>query len=109
MTTFPNFDEFYHCIIPIGEADQRYLQSKLALSNNYTNWLIALEGNHDLHCSSTYHWNVSIYLADKQGSFSFRQPFFNSPSYRNFNHAYDRAKEYLYSGKCDALTNSLPI
>lgn len=108
MTTFPNLQEFYHRLVPIGENDYRSLMSKYQLHDDM-HWIIALEGNNNQHHASIYHWNISIYLADFNGSFLFNKPIFYSPPYNNFHLAYEDAKDFIDSGKCDKLAHAFPL
>lgn len=107
MTTFPNFHDFYQRnLIPIGKKDLNFIQTNKH-DKNSSYWLIALEGQCAEQVSTPYHWNISIYLADTEGSFLFQQPYFRSSSYNCFHAAFDQAKEYESFGKNDLLTTTI--
>lgn len=97
---YPNFTEFYHKgLIPIGKQDQKCLNTTM------TNWLIALEGECTKNNESIYHWKVSVYLADDDGTFLFSKPFYTSPAFHCIHSAFAKAKDLEDFGKNDMLTS----
>ncbi|NHM29576.1 hypothetical protein [Neobacillus terrae] len=94
----PNYRDFYQtALIPIGLKDQlALLEAEITPSDQVrsTHWLIALEGEPAFEDTEYYHWKVSIYPADSEGSFSWKHPYFSSQLFDSFNNAAELARSY---------------
>ncbi|SFA77163.1 MULTISPECIES: hypothetical protein [unclassified Bacillus (in: firmicutes)] len=93
----PNYRDFYQKpLIPIGANDQEALTSELPAEENtpltLTHWLIALEGEPSTQNEEFFHWRVSVYLCDFEGTFDWNYPFYSSELHDNFHKACDKAR-----------------
>lgn len=97
----PYYREFYQkAIVPIGINDRMALQETATQSSH---WLIALEGQPSAPESEFYHWKVSIYPSDEEGSFNCSQPAYCSPMHDCFHSAVDTARSFEAYSKNDEI------
>ncbi|WP_078553588.1 hypothetical protein [Bacillus alkalicellulosilyticus] len=105
MRDVPNFGEFYQReLIPIGSKDQiSVTEHSRAWStlDNYTHWLMALEGNPVSPVSESYEWQVLVFPAEMCGTFSYSTPCFVSKRYTTFAEAIQLMKELEEKAKKD--------
>lgn len=100
---YPNFHDFYQkALIPMGSND-----SILVAKNSFsqaTHWLIALENELKPQQSSEYyHWKVSIYPADAEGSFNWNQVLYSSSGMDSIDEAMELARTFESYSKTDIL------
>ncbi|MDP4162223.1 MAG: hypothetical protein Q8906_01090 [Bacillota bacterium] len=99
----PYYREFYQkALVPIGFKD-RIAHLELNVSTHSTHWLIALEGQPSSPGSEYYHWKVSIYPSDEEGSFIYNHPAYCSPMLECFNSAVDLARSFETYSKNDEI------
>jgi hypothetical protein len=80
----PIYEDFFpKALIPIGLNDQSMLSEltliPAQLPEIVTHWLIALEGEIIPQQNKYYHWKVSIYPSNINGSFVWDQACYTSP------------------------------
>lgn len=106
----PHYRDFYQKpLIPIGLKDKLALmEAEFAppAAARSTHWLIALEGQPASPGEEYFHWKVSIYPSDSDGSFSWNQPYYSSPHLDCFNKAIDLAKSFENYSRNDEITSS---
>lgn len=68
-----------------------------------THWLIAVEGVQLPQQKIYYHWKVSIYPADNEGDFNWKEPFYTSPAMESIDLAINLAGSFESYCKKDHL------
>jgi hypothetical protein len=108
----PNYHNFYQkALIPIGLQDLMSLQESKAYNYDSpsTHWLIAVEGVQLPQPKIYYHWKVSIYLADCEGDFNWKKPYFFSGNMKLIDHANEFASSLVVSIKKDELSSATQL
>jgi hypothetical protein len=102
----PNHHDFYpKDLIPIGSNDLMALNERESyLHTPATHWLIAVEGVQLSQQKIYYHWKASIYTADSEGDFNWKEPFYTSPAMESMDHAIKLASSFETYGKKDHLS-----
>ena len=102
----PNHHDFYQKeLIPIGLNDLMALNEMESyhFHSPATHWLIAVEGVQLPQQKIYFHWKVSIYPANNEGDFNWKEPFYTSPAMELIDHAIKLASSFETSGKKDHL------
>ncbi|MFO1445696.1 hypothetical protein KDN24_21350 [Bacillus sp. Bva_UNVM-123] len=104
----PNYKDFYQkALIPIGENDfKNLIQSYPSIQNDQPHWLIALVGELKNIEKEFYCWKVTIFVADSDGSFSWKSPCYSSSLYDCIHEAYKHAVHLEQFSKHDQLYSS---
>ncbi|MCM3585856.1 hypothetical protein M3182_08880 [Mesobacillus maritimus] len=102
-----NYREFYHKVpFHICQNDWFAMEKNPKYAgriNEYTHWVIALEGNEiDWQRSQ---WRVVVFPSNEDGQFNSNLPFFQSPFQRTFDGAYELLKKIEQLAKQDQLSN----
>lgn len=100
-----NFREFYQKTpIPISKNDRLTIENEASYSemfNNWSHWLIALEGK-EIDWK-TIEWRVLIFPSNACGKFNDKFPYYKSPLLRTFHEAFDLSRELEKMAKQDRL------
>lgn len=79
MNEARNFGEFYpKSLVPISKNDHVIFLEKVTemdCCDQFSHWLIALEGKQMNLGEDYYHWQVVVFPAEIGGSFDFKHPF----------------------------------
>jgi hypothetical protein len=104
---YPNYQDFYQkALIPIGSSDRASF-SKLEPNPSFkTHWLIALQGELAPNSNEFYHWKVTIYPSNSEGSFKWNTTFYSSPLVNSFNKAIEWARTFETYSKNDQLLST---
>lgn len=102
---YPNYRDFYQkALVPIGLKDRAVLgtidtdSAKLS-----THWLITLEGICISQPKEFYHWKVSIYPSNCEGSFIWNEAYYSSSHIDSIDKAIDLARSFEIYSKNDEL------
>ncbi|MBB6443653.1 hypothetical protein [Bacillus benzoevorans] len=103
-----NFSDFYQkALIPMGKNEQKRSvqidKDWRAAPLTITHFLIAIEGKAETTDAEKYHWKVSIYLADSEGSFYSEKPIYHSEYYKSIHCAFSAARKLEEAGKAGHL------
>lgn len=104
----PIYEDFYpKALIPIGLKDHTMLTeiklSPIELPEFVTHWLIALEGEVIPKQNKKYHWKVSIYPSNLDGSFVWDQAYYSSPYLLSIDEAIELSRKLETYSKNDEL------
>lgn len=101
----PNLRDFYQkALIPIGLNDRNALmETGNQKMTPLTHWLIALEGEQLPQAKEYFHWKVSIYPSNTEGTFEWRKPFYSSSNLECFDSAIELARLFETYSKNDLL------
>jgi hypothetical protein len=107
----PIYEDFYpKALIPIGRNDQSLLPKlklcSIALPETVTHWLISLEGEVIPKQNKYYHWKVSIYPSNINGSFEWDQAFYTSPYVQSMDEAIELARKFENCSKNDEVLST---
>lgn len=104
----PNLRDFYQkALIPIGLNDRNaFMESGSQKLSPLTHWLIALESEQLPQPKEYFHWKVSIYPSNTEGSFEWRKPLYSSASMECFDSAIELARLFETYSKNDQLFSS---
>lgn len=108
----PNYHDFYQkALIPIGLNDLMSLKDSDAYipGSPSTHWLIAVEGVQLPQPKIYYHWKVSIYPADSEGDFNWKQPYYCSANMESIDSAIKLASSFACSSQKDELSSTTPL
>nr|WP_295970175.1 hypothetical protein [uncultured Bacillus sp.] len=103
-----HYKEFYtKALIPIGENEKKWIgpfnkgwrDTPLDISH----YLIAMEGNIENENSEKYHWKISVYPADSEGTFYNEIPLYTSQYYTSLHCAFSAANKLESAGKAGQL------
>lgn len=101
---FSNQKEFYPVsFMPIGEHDQLLIQTNLTSVHDASHWLVALDGHPMSKQSDFYIWNVLVYTANDEGTFTVNKPHYRSENFTSFEQASEFAKFLTASGRKDEM------
>lgn len=108
LLSCPIYEDFFpKALIPIGANDQSLLtELKLTpaqLPELVTHWLIALEGEVIPPQNKYYHWKVSVYPSNINGSFVWDQACYTSPYLQSMDDAIEAARVLETISKDDEL------
>jgi hypothetical protein len=88
-----HYHDFYStAFVPARPFEGRFLPNSIAQRPTSSHWLIALEGS-PLPEGSHYTWKVSVYAANRDGSFNANDAKFSSGSYRSLHEAFESARQ----------------
>jgi hypothetical protein len=106
----PDYREFYpKSLIPIGTNDKRALDSYLSSTQHRfhpTHWLVALQGRVKHLSENVYHWQVCLYPADLEGTYTWSKPYFVTSDFESIDQAIEMSRELETYGKDDAIISS---
>lgn len=108
----PNYRDFYQrALIPIGLKDKAVLTESITNhSDPYlfsTHWLIAIEAVLCTKAKEYYHWKVSIYPSDSEGSYLWNHAFYCSSPMESLDRVIELAQAYEAYSRNDELHSAL--
>jgi hypothetical protein len=111
MMNQPDYRDFYpKSLIPIGINDSNALQSIQGHTDDTfqaTHWLIALQGKIKYVSNDEYYqWQVYLFPADVEGSYTWQKPYFVSRSFESLEQAIEVSSELELFGRDDAVISS---
>lgn len=103
----PDYRDFYpKSLIPIGFNDRNKLK-RLQNGNNdnflSTHWLIALQGVSKSPDLELFQWQVFVFPADLEGSYTWEQPYYVSNLFDSLEKAIEISSELEVFGRDDAI------
>jgi hypothetical protein len=107
----PDFQDFYpKSLIPIGTKDKIALFSLQNLTDDTfqaTHWLVALQAKMRFLSDEEYgQWQVYLYPADIEGTYTWDKPYFISKQLKSFEEAIEVSSVLETYGKDDAIISS---
>lgn len=97
MREAPNYGEFYpKSLVPIKKDDLLIFLEKVTdfeCCDNYSHWLIALEGRAMGTGEDYYHWQVVVFPAEIGGGFDYKHPLYVSSFFLSIEEAIDYTSE----------------
>jgi hypothetical protein len=107
----PDYRDFYpKSLVPIGINDRKALLSIQNLSDDTfqaTHWLVALQGKVKyLSEEEYYQWQVYLYPADVEGSYTWEKPYYVSSCFESIEKAIEISSELELFGRDDAIISS---
>ncbi|WP_223699918.1 hypothetical protein [Sutcliffiella deserti] len=97
MRETPNFGEFYpKSLVPINKDDLLIFLEKVTdieCCDNYSHWLIALEGREMNVGENYYHWQIVVFPAEIDGGFDYKYPLYVSSFFLSIDEALDYITE----------------
>jgi hypothetical protein len=107
----PDYRDFYpKSLIPIGINDRKALYSMQLITDDTfqaTHWLVALQGKVTFFSAEEYcQWQVYLFPADVEGTYSWEKPFYVSNCYESIERAIDISCELEVYGRDDAIIAS---
>jgi hypothetical protein len=106
----PDYRDFYpKSLIPIGINDRKALTSIQNLTDDTfqaTHWLVALQGRIRYLPEEGYQWQVYLFPADVEGSYTWEKPYYISSSFESMERAIEASCELETYGRDDAIISS---
>jgi hypothetical protein len=87
-----NQDFYSIALVPAKPFEGEFLPTSIAQRPASSHWLIALEGS-PLPEGSLYTWKISVYAANRDGSYNANDAIFSSGSFRGIHEAYESARQ----------------
>lgn len=110
MMNQPDYRDFYpKVLIPIGSNDKQALDSIPIFSDptfQATHWLVALQCRVKSNFEETYHWQVYLFPADVEGSYTWSKPYLVSNYYDSLDQALEISNELETFGRDDSIISS---
>jgi hypothetical protein len=106
----PDYRDFYpKSLIPIGLNDQMKLKRLQNINDGTfqaTHWLVALQGVSKSPDLELFQWQVYVFPADLEGSYTWEQPFYVSNLVDSLEKAIELSSELEVFGRDDAILSS---
>jgi hypothetical protein len=106
----PDYRDFYpRSLIPIGYNDRDKLKRLQNINDDAfqaTHWLVALQGVPKSPDFELFQWQVYVFPADLEGTYSWEQPFYVSNLVDSIEKAIELSCELEVFGRDDAILSS---
>lgn len=110
MMNQPDYRDFYpKTLIPIGANDKQALESMQLITEpafKATHWLVALQARVKSYSEESYHWQVYLFPADTEGSYSWGKPYLVSNYFDTLDQALEISNELETYGRDDSIISS---
>jgi hypothetical protein len=110
MMNQPDYRDFYpKSLIPIGSNDRNALKSFQNPTDDTfqaTHWLVALQGRVRYLPDEDYQWQVYLFPADVDGSYTWEKPYYVSDCFESMEKAMEASCQLEIYGRDDTIISS---